>query len=271
MDHIGIPVSRLILLVFIGGLLTACGKSRAIPDIPPDELYRRATVSMRSGNFESAIRQFRTIQARFPFSEYAIQSHLDLIYTLVRAEDPESAIDEADRFIEENPRHPNIDYAYYMRGLAFYGNDETNFLERWFKTDIAKTDVTDARTSFQNFRQQLELYPNSKYAADARQRMIALRNRIARHELYVAGYYMRREAYVSALNRAKFVVEELPNTPSTIPALQVMAQAYRKLDLVELAEDIETVIVENGVTIEKPKRKKRRRFRYQNRDTDEAI
>ena len=271
MDHHDIPVSRLILLVFIVSLLAACGKNRVVPDIPPDELYRRATVSMKNGSYESAIRQLRAIQARFPFSEYAIQSHLDLIYPLVRAEDPESAIDEADRFIDENPRHQNIDYAYYMRGLAFYGDDNVSFLGRWFKVDLAKADITDARIAFQNFRQMLQLHPHSQYAADARQRLVALRNRIARHELYVADYYMRREAYVSALNRAKYVVEDLPNTPSTIAALQLMAQAYRKLDLLDLAETIERVIIENGAEIEKSRYKKHRRFPYQKRGIDETT
>ena len=251
-----------ILITLCCLLLAACGPSRReIPDIPPDELYRRASISLKSGSYESAIRQLRTIRARFPFSEYADQAMLDLLYAYAQLGDAESVDEEGDQFIQENPRHANIDYIYYIRGLAYFGKEDRNFIQRWFKADVAKRDISDARRSFQHFRQLLERYPKSQYAADARQRMITLRNRMARHEIYVANYYMKREAYVSAVNRAKYVIENLPDTPSTADALRIMARAYRQLDLNDLAEDAERILLENGAELpreEKIKRKTRK-------------
>ena len=135
------------------------------------------------------------LEARYPFSEQAKQGQLDLIYAYYKNRSADAAIDQADQFIRENPTHPRVDYAYYVRGLVYFESG-ANWLERKFKADIAKRPPHEASKSFQAFQMLVQQYPKSPYAADARQRMIFLRNRLADYEIAVARFYLKRGAYV---------------------------------------------------------------------------
>ena len=148
----------------------------------PEQLYRDAIKDIRNNNYPSAIQRYEMLEARYPFSEQAKQGQLDLIYAYYKAYAAESAIDQADQFIRENPTHPRVDYAYYIRGLVYFESG-ANWLERKFKADIAKRPPHEASKSFQAFQMLLQQYPKSPYAADARQRMIFLRNRISDYEI----------------------------------------------------------------------------------------
>jgi outer membrane assembly lipoprotein YfiO len=158
----------------------------------------------------------------------------------------DSAVDQADQFIRENPTHPRVDYAYYIRGLVYFESG-ANWLERVFKADIAKRPPSEARKSFQAFQTLLQRYPNSPYAADARQRMVYLRNRLADYEIEVARYYMKRGAYVGAANRARGVIENYDGAPAVDDALKIMGQAYRKLGVTDLAQVADSVRSVNSV------------------------
>lgn len=223
--------------LLLAALLAGCA-GNDIPDQPPSAqelFYDGVRLMYIGGNYEGAIERFRQIQARYPFGAYATQAHLELVYAHYLAGDKELAVEEADRFILENPRHQYVDYAYYMKGLAHYSGAEPNFLEDMFDVDPAQQSNEDARKAFQNFQQLVSTYPDSPYADDARQRMIHLRNFLARYEWYVADYYFRRGAYVASVNRAKRIVENFPTTPSAPQALALMAESYRKMNMPELA------------------------------------
>ena len=155
-----------------------------------------------------------------------------------------AATESADRFIRLHPRHPNVDYAFYMKGLAAY-DIEPGFFSRFIPSDDTKRDISHIQIAFGEFSQLLSRYPDSAYAPDARQRMIHMRNMLARHEIHVANYYFRRGAYMAALNRGKYVVEHMQQTPSVADGLAIMAQAYLLLDLNDLAEDSIGVLCEN--------------------------
>ena len=192
------------LAVLIG--LTGCGKNQRDQRSGAEELYERASKSLGNGNFRNSIGYYEALVARYPFSNQAKQAQLDLIYAYYKNGDPDSAIEAALQFERENPRHPRVDYALYMRGLAqFHG--EKNFVHRFMRMDLAKRPPVDAVESFSAFSQLLTRYPLSEYAEDSRQRMVFLRNRLADHENHVAEYYMKRGAYIAALNRAKYVME----------------------------------------------------------------
>ncbi|HET9679885.1 MAG TPA: outer membrane protein assembly factor BamD, partial [Gammaproteobacteria bacterium] len=214
-------------------LLAACAGTQDIAkNLTPEEMYREGVRRLYEiANYAGAINSFQTLQARYPFGEYAIQAHLELIYAHYLAEEPEMAAEEADRFILEHPRHPSVAYAYYMKGLAYFTGIEPNWLENTFNVDPAEKYAQYARKSFQNFKTVVEKFPDSAYADDARQRMIFLRNFLARHEYYVADYYFRRGAYVSALQRAQRVINNYPTTPSVPKALAIMVESYQRMDM----------------------------------------
>jgi outer membrane protein assembly factor BamD len=201
----------------------------------PEQIYRDAIRDIKNNNYANAIARYEMLEARYPFSEQAKQGQLDLIYAYYKNRAGDSAIDQADQFIRENPTHPRVDYAYYVRGLVYFESG-VNWLERKFDVDLARRPPGEARKSFQAFQQLVQQYPNSPYAADARQRMIFLRNRLADYEMEVARYYMKREAFVGAANRAKGVIENYDGAPAVDDALKLLATAYRRLGIDELAQ-----------------------------------
>jgi outer membrane protein assembly factor BamD len=221
----------------------------------PEAIYDRATKLINDGSYGPGIKVLEALTARFPFSDAARQARLDLIYAYYRAHEKESAIDAADTFIRENPTHARIDYAYYMKGLVYFERSP-NFLERWFSVDLSERPPQDARKSFDALSRVVSQYPNSVYAADARQRMIYLRNRLAEYEIHVADYYVRRGAFVAALDRARYVIETYDGSPSTRRALEIMVTSYRALDLPALAADSEKVLAANFPASEQRSRKK---------------
>jgi outer membrane protein assembly factor BamD len=212
----------------------------------PEQIYRDAIKDIRNSNYPSAIARYEMLEARYPFSEQAKQGQLDLLYAYYKNRSAESAIDQADQFIRENPTHPRVDYAYYIRGLVYFDSG-ANWLERKFNANIAKRPPGEARKSFQAFQLLVQQYPKSPYAADAHQRMIYLRNRLADYEIEVARYYMKRGAYVGAANRAKAIIEVYDGAPAVDEALKIMASAYRKMGMDDLAQVADNVRATNSV------------------------
>jgi outer membrane protein assembly factor BamD len=224
--------------------LAACGGNPRRPVGDAEKLYEMAKKASDNGNYKDAITYYEQLEARFPFSNPARQGQLDLMYAYYKNREPESAIDQADQFIRENPAHPRVDYAYYIKGLTQFERNP-NFLERWFNADLSERPPIDARKSFQAFQTILDRFPNSEYVEDSRKRMIFLRNRLASYEVYVANYYLKRGAWVGAINRSKYAIENYDGAPQIKRALQIMAESYRRLGMTDLAADTEKVLKEN--------------------------
>jgi outer membrane protein assembly factor BamD len=237
--------------------LAACGgRDRTAEQLQPEKLYERGQRSMMSGDYRGAIRYYEALEARYPFSEQARQAKLDIIYSYYKSRETESAVDAADQFIRENPTHPRVDYAMYIKGLVYFER-APNFLERWFNTDLTKRPPQDVRASFQAFQTLIERHPNSEYVQDARQRMIFLRNRLAEYEVHVADYYLRRRAYVAALSRARFCIENYDGAPATRDALEIMISAYEGMGLNDLAKESRAVYAFNYSDAQPERRRKR--------------
>jgi outer membrane protein assembly factor BamD len=234
----------LLLTVGIAMIATGCRSHRNDSKSGPETIYARAQKAMKNSSYGEAIKQLEALQSRFPFSEPARQAQLDLIYAYYKNREVDPAIDAADTFIRENPTNPRVDYAYYMKGLVYFER-QANFLERWFNVDLSRRPPINAKKSFEAFDDLVKKYPHSQYVGDARQRMIFLRNRLADFELYVAKYYMRRGAYVGALNRAKFCIENYDGAPAVQGSMQVLVQAYRKLGMIDLADNAAKVYADN--------------------------
>ena len=226
-------------------LLAGCGDTPRQQVGNAERLYEMAKRASDNGNYRDAIAYYEQLEARFPFSNPARQGQLDLMYAYYKNREPESAIDQADQFIRENPAHPRVDYAYYIKGLVQFERNP-NFLERWFNADLSERPPIDARKSFQAFQTILERFPNSQYAEDSRKRMVFLRNRLAAYEVYVAEYYLKRGAWVGAINRCKYAIENYDGSPQIQRALAIMAESYRKLGMDDLAADTEKVLKENS-------------------------
>lgn len=209
-----------------------------------EEAYIEAQDAVAVGNYRKAVGIFEALQARFPFSEFATQIQLELSYAYYMDNRTEQAIDAADTFIRENPTHQRIDYAIYIKGLAYFEREQGR-LERLFRKDIDKRPPRDGELAFSLFSRLVERYPASPYAGDAQQRMVYLRNRLAAYENVVARFYLERDAYVAALNRAKTALEAYNGANSGQESLQIMIEAYEGLGMMELAEDTRRVLQNN--------------------------
>ena len=209
-----------------------------------NKLYSEAKSSMADGAYDKAIKYFEKLEARFPYGRYAQQAQLEVAYAYYRQSEPASAIAACDRFIRLHPNHPNVDYAYYLKGLANF-NEDLGLLGYVSLQDLTERDPKAARESFDAFKQLVSKFPESRYAADATARMKYLVNALASHEVHVARYYMKREAYVAAVNRAQTAVKTYPDAPANEEALFIMVKAYDLLGMNELRDDAERVMRKN--------------------------
>lgn len=225
-----------LLLIAILGLTAACSSNKEVIDenLSEAELYQQAQADLDNSSYTSAVNKLKALESRYPFGRYADQAQLELIYANYKNSEPEAAKSAAERFIRLHPQHPNVDYAYYLKGLTSFDQDR-GLLARFLPLDMTKRDPGAARDSYNEFAQLTSRFPNSRYAPDAKQRMIYLRNLLASYEIHVADYYLSRQAYVAAANRGRYVVENFQETPSVGDGLAVMVESYQKMHLDELA------------------------------------
>ncbi|MFD1801935.1 outer membrane protein assembly factor BamD [Mixta tenebrionis] len=225
--------------------LAGCSSSKdQVPDSPPSELYATAQQKLQDGNFKGAITQLEALDNRYPFGPYAQQVQLDLIYAYYKNADLPMAQAAIDRFMRLNPTHQNIDYVLYMKGLTDMALDDSA-LQGFFGIDRSDRDPEHARVAFRDFSQLLRNYPNSQYAADARKRLVYLKDRLAKYELSVAQFYTKREAYVAVVNRVEQMLKDYPDTQAARTALPLMENAYRKLQLNAQADKVAQIIAAN--------------------------
>jgi outer membrane protein assembly factor BamD len=236
----------LLLLAFAAFLSAGCSKDEVEEDLDATELsaYTSAQESLRAGNYRGAVQKLQLLEARFPFGRYAEQAQLELIYAYYKSAQPESARSAADRFIRLHPSHPNVDYAYYLKGVISFEQDK-NFLSNFIPMDPSTRDPGAARESFNDFTQLIRRFPNSEYAPDAQKRMKYLRNLLSAAEVNVARYYIKRGAYVAAANRGRYVFENFQGAVGVPDALAVMVEAYQLLEMDDLAEQTLLVLSSN--------------------------
>jgi outer membrane protein assembly factor BamD len=222
----------------------------------PDALYAQAAKSMRASDYGQAIRVYEALTARYPFTDQARQARLDLIYCYYKTEEKESATDAAETFVRENPTHPRVDYAWYIRGLVDFERTP-QAVERWMSVELSERPPNTAEKSFSAFRTVVERYPKSLYAPDSRRRMVYLRNRLADYEIQVAKYYVERNAWVAAAQRARQAVERYDGAPAVREALQIMIRAYAELGYAELEANTRQVYETNFPEAPSPEGRRR--------------
>ncbi|MCK4950966.1 MAG: outer membrane protein assembly factor BamD [Gammaproteobacteria bacterium] len=208
------------------------------------QIYQKAHSAMKSEDYESAIKYFELLEARYPFGRYAQQAQIEVAYTYYKYDEPDLAMSAADRFIRLHPRHPNVDYMLYLKGIINFHRD-SSFMDRFFARDPSSRDPGAARQSFFDFKTLTTRFPESTYSEDAKKRMLYLRNNLAQHEVNVANFNIRRHAYIAAVNRTKYVVENYDRSTAMPEALATMAIAYDYLEMNDLAEDVRRVLKQN--------------------------
>jgi outer membrane protein assembly factor BamD len=234
-----------LIIVLAAALVGGCSsfkKEEIDENATVEELYERAQVSLQKGNWDAAVERLRTLEARYPYGVYAEQAQLDTIYAYYRNNEPGLAIAAADRFIKLHPAHSSVDYAYYLKGVSSFEEDKSSLGVITGKDDLSDRDPTLTLNAMNAFRDVYTLFPESRYAPSARERVRYLSNTLAKHQIAVATYYYSKEAYVAVVNRAKGVVEDYPNTPAVEEALALLYRSYEAMGLGELADDSRRVL-----------------------------
>ena len=223
-------------------VLVGCSSSdEIVPDIPPSELYSEAQVSLQSGNWLSAIDKLEALDSRYPFGAYSEQVQLDLIYAYYKNDDLALGLATIERFSRLNPTHEKLDWVLYMRGLTHMAQDR-NFMHDLFNVDRSDRDPEPVKKAFADFKKLLERYPNSPYAEDAHKRMISLKNRLADYDLATADFYLRREAWIAAINRAQELQKTSPDTEAALRSLKIQLEAYQELGLEDAVKHTQQLI-----------------------------
>lgn len=237
------------LALFLALLLSGCfifGNPTEVDETKGwtvQKLYNEATISLQDHDYEKALKYFGILESRYPHGRYAMQAQMETIYIYYKKGDPTAAIAAADRFIKLHPHHPNVDYAYYLKGLAVF--NERGMVEKLTGQEISDRDPKALRESFAAFKELVTLYPNSKYVKDATARMTYLVNTLAEHELHVARFYMKRKAYIAAVNRCQYVLTNYPQAPAVEEALVIMISAYDLMGMDDLKQDAQRVLKAN--------------------------
>lgn len=240
---------KYILILMFALLLNGCaifGDPTELDDTKgwsAERIYEEGQSKMRDKDYDKALIYFGKLESRYPNGRYAAQAQLETAYTHYKKQDPVLCVAAADRFIKLHPNHANIDYAYYLKGLAVFS--ERGIIEKMTEQQVSDRDPRSLRDSFTTFKELVTRYPNSRYTKDATQRMVYLANSLSDHELHVARYYMKRQAYIAAINRCKYVLEYYPQSPGVEQALVIMISAYDLLGLEDLKTDTLRVLTAN--------------------------
>jgi outer membrane protein assembly factor BamD len=242
-------LAAIALAALLGGCSWWGGKLDPKKDWGPKEYYEAAKQELGNGNWDASIKLFEQLESKFPFGRYAQQAQVEIAYAYYKQGETAQALSAIERFMKLHPNHPNIDYALYLKGLVNFKED-LGPLARLVRQDLADRDPKAARESFEVFKELATRFPESRYTPDARQRMTYLVEALARHEVHVAEYYLRRGAYLAAVNRAQDVLTRFPNAASEDRriSLDIMIEGYDKMGLGDLRDDAKKVLARNFPT-----------------------
>jgi outer membrane protein assembly factor BamD len=224
--------------------LVGCGPKNEVDvtaDWSAEKFYLEASSELKEGNYLTAIEYYETLESRFPFGKYAMQAQIDVAYAYFKFDEPDSAITAIDRFIKLHPRHESVDYAYYLKGLVNFERGG-NILDLISDRDLSDFDRNMILRAFNDFKLLIQRFPNSKYATDARKRMVYLRNELARSDFKIASYYASRDAWVAVTGRTHFILQNYQGTAVIKPTLELQLKAYRMLGLQKPADDTQRII-----------------------------
>jgi outer membrane protein assembly factor BamD len=244
------PVLQMLVVLALVVSMSACSmfksKGDTIDTMPVDALYDNAYSSLQNADYSAATKAYQRLIARFPSGEYNEQAQLDLAYSQYKDNQPDDALSTVNRFIKTYPSQKHVDYAYYLRGLINFDRTST-VLERFIPRagSSARRDQGYNLQAFDDFSELSRRFPDSAYTADARQRMIFLRNVLAQYEINVAEFYLRNKAYIAAADRSQYVIEHYQQAPQAGDALAILTRSYLALDQKAQADQARQVLALN--------------------------
>ena len=244
--------TKAVVLLCLLATLSACGGKKRKGGVDAkltqqrvEELYNTGKKSLDRGNYQFAIQYYRALEAAYPYGPFTEQAKLDMIYAFDKSQQIEQAVQAADNFIKLYPTRKNIDYAYYMKGVASFEKKGTR-IDKFIKGNTrAIRDPKPLRDSQEAFEELLKRYPNSKYASDAKQRLVYIENGLAERELSVAKFYFDNQTYVAAVNRCKNIIYQYERSPAVEGALVLMEKSYVEMGLTDLADSTHQILVTN--------------------------
>ena len=237
-------LASLLLAFSLAGCGLFADREEKYKDWSAEQFYKAAKEELDSGAWEAAVKLYEKLEAKFPFGRYAQQAQLEVAYAFYKQGETAQCVSAVDKFVKLHPNHPNVDYALYLKGLANFKED-LGPLTTLAKQDLADRDPKAARESFETFKDLVTRFPESRYANEARERMIYLVEALARHEIHVARYYITRGAFLAAANRAQDAIVRFPNSPTHREALEVLVEAYDRMGMAELRDDAKKVLARN--------------------------
>lgn len=243
---VGKMYKRTVAIILLSASLACCSttKKDQYEDLSEAQIFKKGKESLDDKKYSVAVKDFETLQSRYPYGEYAERAQLSLIYTYYKRAEYSLAIASINHFLELHPRHENADYAMYMKGLCLYDQNYST-IYKYFPINRSERDTGYAEKSFKAFKSLLETFPNSQYAVDAKQRMMQLKNQLASHELHIAKYYMKKKSFLAAANRAGNIPIEYNGAESVPSALLVMEEAYKSLGMNKLAKEARETLDKN--------------------------
>ena len=233
-------------IILLTALLANCSSTKSEPyaDLTEAQIFNKGKLNVNDKKYVSAIKDFESLQARYPYGDYADKAQLSLIYSYYKKGDSPLALASVNHFLELHPRHEHADYAMYMKGLVLY-DQYYSTMYRYFPISRSERDSGPAEKSFKAFKNLIETFPNSSYVIDSKERMVQLRNQLAAHDLHIAKYYIKKKSYLAAANRAGNVVTEYNESDSVPEALLTMEEAYNQLGMSKLATDARRTLDKN--------------------------
>jgi outer membrane protein assembly factor BamD len=228
---------RIVLIALFTLVLNGCNTNKDLyKGLSAEQIYTKAQENIKKESFHKASKDLEALEAHYPYSEYSNKAQLELIHAYYKSDESALGLSAANRFIRMNPHHPEVDYAYYLKGLINF-EQNYSFTFRYLPLDRSARDPSTTQEAFDTFKQLIDRFPKSQYVPEAKKRMVFLRNALANHELHIMHYYIKRGAYLSAVNRANYIVQHFEQTPAIPKALIAMVQCYRKLGMRALADD----------------------------------
>jgi outer membrane protein assembly factor BamD len=239
---------RILVSALLIGLMAGCASSSTAEDETKtwsaEKLFAEAKAEQASKDYEKSSKYLERLESRFPYGKFAQQAQLEIAYNNYKSNEPALALAAIDRFMKQNPAHPSLDYAMYLRGLVTF-NESQGFMSALVKQDMSERDPKSAKDSYNSFRDLVTRFPNSRYAKDAQLRMGYLIGALANYELHVGRYYYKRSAYLAAANRGKALIDNYGNTKQVEGALALMYHAYDKLGMSDYRDDAKRVLLKN--------------------------
>ena len=234
-------VTILALLLSAGCALDGADETKSWT---PERIYSAAREELDGKNYQKAIGYYEKLESRYPYGRYAQMAQIERAYAYWKDGEVAQALAACESFIKMHPDHPNVDYAYYLKGRINF-NEDLGLMGYLAEKDMTERDPKAAMEAFDAFRELVSRFPQSRYAPDARARMNYLVNALASAEVNVAEYYLRRGAYVAAVNRAQFALINYPEAPAIERALLVLVKAYDEIGLADLRDDAKRTLDTN--------------------------